>query len=120
MSSLQPSVQPGLPADLGARACLSDEANFPTEGRHCCARFIPGVRAQRQQREAKEDFDCIGASPPKNGYGIRRHLPQWGACGGPEPFFLSAVFSATDVGGSEGKHELSFYRRQPYSVVRNA
>jgi len=75
MSSLQPSVQPGLPADLGAQACQSDEANFPTEGRHRCARFIPGVRAQRQQREAKEDFTWVGTSPPQRPRGSRAPCP---------------------------------------------
>lgn len=65
MSSLQPSVQPVLPADLSAQACQSDKVNFPTEGRHRCTRFIPGVRAWRQQREAKEHVACIGTSPPK-------------------------------------------------------
>lgn len=33
MSSLQPSVPPGLPADPAAQACQSDM------GRHRCARF---------------------------------------------------------------------------------
>lgn len=75
MSSLQPSVQPGLPADLGAQACQSDEANFPTEGRHRCTRFIPGVRAQRQQREAKEDFPCVGTSLPKRPWDSRAPSP---------------------------------------------
>lgn len=65
MSSLQPSVHPGLPADLSARACQSDEANFPTEERNRCTRFIPGVEAQRQQCEGKEDFACVGTTPPK-------------------------------------------------------
>lgn len=44
MSSLQPSVQPGLPADLGAQACQADEANFPTEGRRRRARFLSLVQ----------------------------------------------------------------------------
>lgn len=87
MSSLQPSVQPGLPADLSAQPCQSDEANFPTEGRRRCARFfVPSVRAWRQQHKAKEKLACILISPPKLPWGS---WEWWGACGEPELIVLS-------------------------------
>lgn len=56
MSSLQPSVPSGLPDDPAAQACQSDTENFPTEGRHRCARFISGVGAGRQQQETCTAF----------------------------------------------------------------
>lgn len=50
MSSLQPSVPPGLPADPAAQACQSDM------GRHRCARFVPDVGVGRQQQQTCATF----------------------------------------------------------------